>query len=73
MTMSVKFQMMLCPCASDIMKVTYNHVNSMRKLVRSSTVLDLLDKAFIAFNKVRIFIHLFIDNDLLFSNRNMND
>ncbi len=66
MTMSVKFQMMLCPCASDIMKVTYNHVNSMRKLVRSSTVLDLLDKAFIAFNKVRIFIHLFIDNDLLF-------
>jgi hypothetical protein len=71
--MSVKFQMMLCPCASDIMKVTYNHVNSMRKLVRSSTVLDLLDKAFIAFNKVRIFIHLFIDNDLLFSNRNMND
>ena len=52
MTMSVKFQMMLCPCASDIIKVTYNHVSSMRKLVRSSTVLDLLDKAFIAFNKV---------------------
>lgn len=51
MTMSVKFQIMLCPCASDIIKVTYNHVNSMRKLVRSSTVLDLLDKAFIAFNK----------------------
>ncbi|UJR14606.1 hypothetical protein I4U23_001601 [Adineta vaga] len=51
MTMSVKFQIMLCPCASDIMKVTYNHVNSMRKLVRSSAVLDLLDKAFIAFNK----------------------
>lgn len=52
MTMSVKFQIMLCPCAADIIKVTYNHVNSMRKLVRSSTVLDLLDKAFIAFNKV---------------------
>ena len=52
MTMSVKFQIMLCPCAADIMKVTYNHVNAMRKLVRSSTVLDLLDKAFIAFNKV---------------------
>ncbi|CAF3139670.1 unnamed protein product [Rotaria socialis] len=51
MTMSVKFQIMLCPCAADIIKVTYNHVNSMRKLVRSSTVLDLLDKAFIAFNK----------------------
>ncbi|CAF1292540.1 unnamed protein product [Adineta ricciae] len=51
MTMSVKFQIMLCPCASDIMKVTYNHVNSMRKLVRSSAVLDQLDKAFIAFNK----------------------
>lgn len=55
MTMSVKFQIMLCPCASDIMKVTYNHVNSMRKLVRSSTVLDLLDKAYIAFNKVSLF------------------
>lgn len=54
MTMSVKFQIMLCPCASDIIKVTYNHVNSMRKLVRSSTVLDLLDKAFIAFNKVSL-------------------
>ncbi|CAF2594731.1 unnamed protein product [Rotaria sp. Silwood2] len=51
MTMSVKFQIMLCPCAADIIKVTYNHVNSMRKLVRNSTVLDLLDKAFIAFNK----------------------
>ncbi|CAF0941919.1 unnamed protein product [Adineta steineri] len=51
MTMSVKFQMMLCPCASDIIKVTYNHVSSMRKLVRSPAVLDLLDKAFIAFNK----------------------
>ena len=73
MTMSVKFQIMLCPCASDIMKVTFNHVNSMRKLVRSSTVLDLLGKAFIAFNKVRIFSHSFIDNDLLVSNSNTND
>lgn len=55
MTMSVKFQIMLCPCAADIIKVTYNHVSSMRKLVRSSTVLDLLDKAFINFNKVSLF------------------
>jgi hypothetical protein len=58
MTMSVKFQIMLCPCAADIIRVTYNHVNSMRKLVRSSTVLDLLDKAFIAFNKVSLQITL---------------
>ena len=54
MTMSVKFQLMLCPCAADIMKVTYNHVNSMRKLVRSPAVLDLLDKAFITFNEVSV-------------------
>ncbi|CAF0766063.1 unnamed protein product [Adineta ricciae] len=51
MSMSVKYQIMLCPCASDIVKVTYNHVNTIRKLVRSFTVLDLLDKAFLAFNK----------------------
>ncbi|CAF3780596.1 unnamed protein product [Adineta steineri] len=51
MTMSVKYQIMLCPSAADMMKVTYNHVNSMRKLIRSFTVLDLLDKAFVAFNK----------------------
>ncbi len=61
MTMSVKFQIMLCPCAADIIKVTYNHVNSMRKLVRSPAVLDLLDKAFITFNKVsmKLFNHYF--------------
>jgi hypothetical protein len=66
MTMSVKFQIMLCPCAADIIKVTYNHVNSMRKLVRSPAVLDLLDKAFIAFNKVsmKLFYHYFICDPL---------
>ncbi|UJR32153.1 hypothetical protein I4U23_019620 [Adineta vaga] len=51
MSMSVKYQIMLCPCAADILKVTYNHINTMRKLVRSFTALDLLDKAFLAFNK----------------------
>jgi len=54
MGMAVKYQIMLSPCAADILKVTYNHVNSMRKLVRSFTALDLLDKAFIAFNKVSL-------------------
>ena len=52
MTMSLKFQIMLCPCAADIMKVTYNHITSMQKIVQSSTVLDLLNKAMILFNKV---------------------
>lgn len=52
MAMAVKYQLMLCPCASDILKVTYNHVHTMRKMVRSFTVLDLLDKALVMFNKV---------------------
>jgi hypothetical protein len=73
MTMSVKFQIMLCPCASDIIKVTYNHVNSMRKLVRSSTVLDLLDKAFIAFNKVCVSLLNNRSNSLFYSYSNTNE
>ena len=54
MTMSVKYQIMLCPCAADIIKVTYNHVSSIRKLLRSFTTIELLDKAFMTFNKVSL-------------------
>ncbi|CAF0968451.1 unnamed protein product [Didymodactylos carnosus] len=51
MTMAIKYQVTLCPRANDIKKVTFNHVNAIRKLIKNPNILELLDKAYFTFNQ----------------------
>jgi len=43
MLMAVKYQLLMCPRPSDILLITLNHLDSMRQLIKSELVIELID------------------------------
>lgn len=47
MTMAFKYQVLLCPRPKDVLLVTFNHLDSIKGLIRDSpTILHLVDETF---------------------------
>lgn len=47
MTMAFKYQVLLCPRPKDVLLVTFNHLDSIKGLIRDSpTILHQVDETF---------------------------
>ena len=53
MTMGFKYQLVSCKFPEELIGVTFNHVDSVRKMVEEPTTIQLLDAFWKRFNEVR--------------------